>query len=34
MKVIPVDDFIIKPLTSEIWHDFEILFGPKGAYGG
>jgi hypothetical protein len=22
-----------KPLTPETWNDFEILFGPKGAYG-
>ncbi len=23
-----------RPLTSENWNDFEILFGPRGAYGG
>jgi GNAT superfamily N-acetyltransferase len=23
-----------KPLTKEIWPDFEELFGPRGAYGG
>jgi len=23
-----------KPLTPEIWPDFEQLFGPRGAYGG
>ena len=22
------------PLTPDRWHDFEQLFGPKGAYGG
>ena len=31
---ITIDDFILKPLTPQLWHDFEVLFGPKGAYGG
>jgi hypothetical protein len=22
------------PLTPDRWHDFELLFGPRGAYGG
>ena len=29
-----IDDIRIKPLTSQNWHDFESLFGPKGAYAG
>lgn len=24
----------IHPLTPELWNDFELLFGPKGAYAG
>lgn len=28
------DDLTIRPLTPDIWSDFEKLFGPKGAYGG
>ena len=34
MKIIKIEDFVIKPLTSTNWKDFENLFGPKGAYGG
>lgn len=34
MKIIKIDDVIIKPLTSKNWKDFETLFGLKGAYGG
>ena len=29
-----IDDIIIKPLTLSNWGDFEVLFGPKGAYAG
>ena len=31
---IKINDLLIKPLTPETWNDFEILFGPKGAYAG
>lgn len=34
MKEIKIEDIKIKPLKTENWDDFEILFGPKGAYGG
>ncbi len=34
MKVIKINNIIIKPLLTENWEDFETLFGPKGAYGG
>lgn len=27
-------DITIEPLTPERWHDFETLFGPRGACGG
>ena len=27
-------DLQFHPLTPDRWHDFEALFGPKGAYGG
>lgn len=33
-KVFTIDDLTIRPLTPDIWSDFENLFGPKGAYGG
>ena len=29
-----IEDIIIKPLTLSNWDDFEVLFGPKGAYAG
>ena len=29
-----MDDLHIEPLTPERWHDFETLFGPRGACGG
>jgi GNAT superfamily N-acetyltransferase len=34
IRVIRVDDLIIRPLTSPLWSDFVELFGEKGAYGG
>jgi GNAT superfamily N-acetyltransferase len=34
MNTITIDDMKIRPLTPAIWHDFETLFGPRGAYGG
>jgi len=34
MQNIVIDDLLVKPLTPEIWDDFELLFGKKGAYGG
>lgn len=34
MIKIKIKDIIVKPLTTKNWNDFEILFGPKGAYGG
>ena len=34
MDAIKIDDLTIKPLTSKNWQDFEMLFGPRGAYGG
>ena len=34
MQIINIEDLKVKPLTPETWNDFELLFGPKGAYGG
>jgi GNAT superfamily N-acetyltransferase len=34
MNDIIIEDLILRPLTSKTWNDFELLFGPKGAYGG
>lgn len=30
----PLTNLEIYPLTPERWHDFEVLFGPHGAYSG
>jgi GNAT superfamily N-acetyltransferase len=29
-----IDDILLRPLTPSIWEDFELLFGPRGAYAG
>lgn len=33
-RQIKIGNVVIKPLTPELWPDFEELFGPRGAYGG
>ena len=32
--MIEIDDLSVRPLTPDVWEDFEGLFGEKGAYGG
>ena len=34
MKQFKIGKMVVKPLTPELWPDYEDLFGPRGAYGG